>query len=235
MAKFLDYTGLSYLWGKITAALNAKANVADLSDVATSGSYSDLSNVPTEGFNMQFDSNGSINAINRPIQLNGVQKQGAATHSAVNFIPGSNVQITSVMNSSATAADWTFSATDTKPHDMVTDSTPAAINVDSSTSWKIITSFTALDRDALYLISVALQWQSNATGFRSIGISNSVSSADPIGIIFQNTVAAANGAATNMTMTAFLTPTNGELSLVGRQNSGSSKTCSYRYRFIKLT
>lgn len=47
MAKFLDTSGLTYLWGKITAALNAKANVTDLANVATSGNYNDLDYKPT--------------------------------------------------------------------------------------------------------------------------------------------------------------------------------------------
>lgn len=44
--KFLDYTGVSYLWQKIVAELNKKANNQDLATVATSGSYNDLINKP---------------------------------------------------------------------------------------------------------------------------------------------------------------------------------------------
>lgn len=44
---YLDKTGLSYFWLKINDKLSAKANSTDLSDVATTGSYSDLTNKPT--------------------------------------------------------------------------------------------------------------------------------------------------------------------------------------------
>lgn len=47
MNTFLDKAGLTYLWGKIKAALALKANTADLSQVATSGDYQDLENTPT--------------------------------------------------------------------------------------------------------------------------------------------------------------------------------------------
>lgn len=41
--KFLDQAGTSYLWSKIAAELNKKANSADLANVATSGAASDVS------------------------------------------------------------------------------------------------------------------------------------------------------------------------------------------------
>lgn len=44
---YLDKNGLAYFWSKISAKLSTKANSADLAAVATSGSYSDLSNKPT--------------------------------------------------------------------------------------------------------------------------------------------------------------------------------------------
>lgn len=47
MINFLDKTGLAYFWGKVKAALNTKANSADLATVATSGSYDDLADKPT--------------------------------------------------------------------------------------------------------------------------------------------------------------------------------------------
>lgn len=223
MAKFLDDTGLSHLWDKIKSKFYTKTETDTLlgnkQDTLTPGT-----NITISGTTISATDTNT----HRPITVNGTGFLGNNT-TTLNFVTGSNILL------SPSNGSLTISASDTKPHDLIVDSSPAAVNVDSSTSWKIIASFTGLDRDSLYLVSVAIQWQSNATGFRGIGISNSVSSADPMGIIFQNTVAAANGAATNMTMTTFFTPTNGEISLVGRQNSGSSKTCTYRYRFIKLT
>ena len=44
--KFLDDIGLTYLWGKITDLFATKANISDLADVATTGSYSDLTDAP---------------------------------------------------------------------------------------------------------------------------------------------------------------------------------------------
>ena len=48
MSKFIDELGLTYLLQKIKALVDLKANVNDLSNVASSGSYSDLVNVPTK-------------------------------------------------------------------------------------------------------------------------------------------------------------------------------------------
>lgn len=44
---FLNKRGLAYFWSKINAKLSTKANSTDLASVATSGSYSDLTNKPT--------------------------------------------------------------------------------------------------------------------------------------------------------------------------------------------
>ena len=44
---YLDKTGLASVWAKIKEVLATKANSADLADIATSGSYNDLTNKPT--------------------------------------------------------------------------------------------------------------------------------------------------------------------------------------------
>lgn len=44
---YLDKNGLAYFWSKISAKLSTKANSADLSAVATSGAYSDITGTPT--------------------------------------------------------------------------------------------------------------------------------------------------------------------------------------------
>ena len=43
---YLDKTGLASVWAKIKAALATKADSADLADIATSGSYEDLNDIP---------------------------------------------------------------------------------------------------------------------------------------------------------------------------------------------
>ena len=43
---YLDKTGLASVWAKIKEALATKVNSADLADVATSGSYDDLNDIP---------------------------------------------------------------------------------------------------------------------------------------------------------------------------------------------
>ena len=47
MSAFLDKAGLTYFWGKIKSALSQKVDKTSLSSVATSGSYDDLINKPT--------------------------------------------------------------------------------------------------------------------------------------------------------------------------------------------
>lgn len=46
MANYIGPTGLNYLWGKMKNLVSGKANTADLATVATSGSYTDLDNLP---------------------------------------------------------------------------------------------------------------------------------------------------------------------------------------------
>ena len=46
MANDIGPTGLNYLWGKVKSLVSGKANTADLATVATSGSYTDLDDLP---------------------------------------------------------------------------------------------------------------------------------------------------------------------------------------------
>lgn len=46
MANYIGPTGLNYLWGKVKSLVSGKANTADLATVATSGSYTDLDDLP---------------------------------------------------------------------------------------------------------------------------------------------------------------------------------------------
>lgn len=74
MAKYLDNNGLLYFWQKIKTTF---AKVADLSTVATSGSYNDLNNKPTLF-------SGSYNDLtDKPVIPEGADLTGYATETWV--------------------------------------------------------------------------------------------------------------------------------------------------------
>ena len=67
---YLDKTGLTYFWSKISARLSTKADSANLAAVATSGLYSDLTGTPTipaAQVNSDWNSNSGVSQIlNKP-------------------------------------------------------------------------------------------------------------------------------------------------------------------------
>jgi len=130
----------------------------------------------------------------------------------------------------------TISATDTKPTGFVTDSTPSAISVSSSNDWKCLstTPFLQVGAGELWMFEVALEIQSNATGYRGIGVSNSTTSSPSV--IWKQQVPAVSGAVTNLVLPSFAKPTNGASYYIWvRQNSGSTLSVTYRYRAVRLS
>ena len=140
--------------------------------------------------------------------------------------PGNNIQIN----------NGTISATDTKPGAINTDNTPAAISVASSNDWQCLLNTPVIEAGAgeLWLFEIAAEFQSNATGLRSIGLSNSNTTAPSV--IFKNQHNAVSGAVTDISLTSFAQPTNGANYYIWvRQNSGSNLNVTYRYRTVKLS
>ena len=140
--------------------------------------------------------------------------------------PGNNIQINT----------GTISATDTKPGAINTDNTPAAISVASSNDWQclLLTPIIEAAAGELWLFEIAAEFQSNATGLRGIGLSNSNTTAPSV--IFKNQHNAVSGAVTDISLTSFAQPTNGANYYIWvRQNSGSNLNVTYRYRTVKLS
>ena len=140
--------------------------------------------------------------------------------------PGNNIQIN----------NGTISATDTKPGAINTDNTPAAISVASSNDWQclLLTPIIEAAAGELWLFEIAAEFQSNATGLRGIGLSNSNTTAPSV--IFKNQHNAVSGAVTDISLTSFAQPTNGANYYIWvRQNSGSNLNVTYRYRTVKLS
>jgi len=128
---------------------------------------------------------------------------------------GSNIQINNNI----------ISATDTKPDSFYSNDTfPDVTNMVSGGTWKECGIF-QIDKGT-WLVSVALQYPSNSTGMRSVGmyIDNSSSAAsDVTGIIYQQTLQAANGGATNIVLTQLIEASAAKyIHIMGRQTSGNA-------------
>ena len=139
---------------------------------------------------------------------------------------GSNIQINGA----------TISATDTKPGALNTDNTPAAISAASSNDWQCLLNTPIIEAAAgeLWLFEIAVEFQSNATGLRGIGLSNSPTTAPSV--IWKKQINAVSGAVTDISLTSFAKPTNGANYYIWvRQNSGSNLNVTYRYRTVKLS
>jgi len=198
MAKFLDDTGLSYLWSKITAAM------------------------PTVTW--------------RPVMLRDgssvVNIRTSSDDGALTIVKGSNITFTDAVGNSG---QFTINATDTKPGS-ITNITPSSSKpVDSGGTWTKLEKIN-LTAGKIYLVTVHAQYENNSTGYRSVGIGGEGGGSDiPLGAIFQLTVPAASGAATNIVLTEFMYAQTGvDYYIVTRHNMGSQKNCTYRYRFVPL-
>lgn len=201
--------------------------------VATSGDYNDLGNKLTAGYNVNITSNNAIIAYNRNILINGAQQplHTKTDDTDINLVDGANVSINNVNG------DFEISATDTKPSNMTTDNSPAAVSVGSSNNWQCITSSFIFSAQAgeVWLVQIALQFQANASGLRGIGLNGS-NSTEP-SVIFKHQVPAVttSGTVTNLTFCSFVKPSsNTNYYIWARQNSGQSLNVTYRYRAIKL-
>lgn len=128
---------------------------------------------------------------------------------------GSNVQINNNI----------ISATDTKPDNFYSnDSFSDVTNMATGGTWKECGKF-QIDKGT-WLVSVALQYPSNATGMRSVGMyidSSSSAASDVTGIVYQQTLQAANGGATNIVLTQLIEVSDTRyIHIMGRQTSGSA-------------
>ena len=148
----------------------------------------------------------------------------------------SNKQDTLTAGNNIQINNGTISATDTKPGAMNTDNTPAAISVASSNDWQCLLNTPVIEARAgeLWLFEIAAEFQSNATGLRGIGLSNSPTTAPSV--IWKKQINAVSGAVTDISLTSFAQPTNGANYYIWvRQNSGSNLSVTYRYRTVKLS
>lgn len=88
----------------------------------------------------------------------------------------------------------------------------------------------------LCLVTVHAQYENNTTGYRSVGIGGEGGAATiPLGAHYQLTLPPPNGAAANLVLTVFFVPETGvDYYIVTRHTMGSTKNCTYRYRFVSL-
>lgn len=208
--------------GVITEALNGKADSDDLNNYYPKSDIDDM-----------FDNLGasSVDFNNEDSGLNATDVQAAIDELASEI---DNKQDTLTAGDNVQIVNNVISATDTKVGNLLTDSTPAAISLPSSSSWQNLSSSPILEAEAgVYLVQVVLSFASNSTGYRGVGINTSTTTAPSI--IFTNITPAANGVATAISLTTLISPLAGtKYYLWARQNSGSNLNVTPRFRMIKL-
>lgn len=209
--------------GVITEALNGKADSDDLNNYYPKSDIDDLfNNLGASSIDYNNEDSG-LQATDVQAAIDELASDNDAKQDSLTA--GDNVQIVNNV----------ISATDTKPSNPVYDNTPAAVSIPSSTNWQAIsqTPFLQVGAGEIWIFQIALQFPSNTNGFRSIGVSSVTDTAPSV--IFQNTVAPANGAATNLTFTSFVaTSSNTNYYIMVRQNSGSALNVTYRFRADRI-
>lgn len=122
------------------------------------------------------------------------------------------------------------------PGDLITDNTPAAVSLASSNNWQCLAPNEPIIQatpNSIWFFQIALEYESNATGLRGIGLNGSNSTAP--GVIFKNQTNAVNGAVTNMTFSSVVSPSAATNYYIwARQNSGASLNVAYRYRVFRI-
>ena len=172
----------------------------------------------------------AINDTWRPIYIKDEDMENEPLH----LIQGRNI-ILSYLGPELDHGDVTIHAIDTKPTDYETNETAPAVSMPTGGNWQLVTNDPILyaEENELWLIIVALEYQSNATGIRGVGISDDPGTAPPI--IYKNQVNAVNGAVTNLTFATFIKPTqSSNFYIWGRQDSGQNLNVTYRTRVVRL-
>lgn len=151
---------------------------------------------------------------------------------ALTIVKGSNITFTDI---GFNAGKFTINAIDTKPG-TTTNVVPAnPKNIESGGTWKNLEKMD-LPVGHLCLVTVHAQYENNTTGYRSVGIGGVGGSATtPLGAHYQLTLPPPNGAASNLVLTVFFVPETGvDYYIITRHTMGSTKPCTYRYRFVPL-
>lgn len=156
----------------------------------------------------------------RPIELNDVQIASSSPVRPLNIIAGDAISITHATGQQ----DENITISSFQPdYYGYNDSFDDVTGLASGGTWQPLASFNRAN--GIWLLSVAIQYPANSTGFRGIGInaSGATNPTDVTGIRYQQTVQAANGAATNLVLTIPVTlSTPRTIYIMGRQNSGSA-------------
>ncbi len=181
----------------------------DMKTVAFTGQFADLTGtptIPTALSDLSDDSTHRVVTDTEKSTWDG--KQDALT-------AGTNISI----------SNNTISATDTKPDNYyANDSFADVTDMATGGTWKECGQFQIAK--GTWIVSVALQYPSNATGMRSVGMyidSSSSLASDVTGIVYQQTLQAANGGATNIVLTQIVRASNSSyIHIMGRQTSGSA-------------
>lgn len=128
-----------------------------------------------------------------------------------------------------------ISATDTKPSNLTNVVPASAAAVPTGGTWTKLEKIN-LPVGKLCLVTVHAQYENNTTGYRSVGIGGEGGTATiPLGAHYQLTLPPPNGAAANLVLTVFFVPETGvNYYIITRHTMGSTKNCTYRYRYVSL-
>lgn len=106
MANYIGPTGLNYLWGKVKSLVSGKANTADLATVATSGSYTDLDDlpvIPAAQVNSDWNaSSGVAQILNKPTIPTAPSNIVTGTSSSYTIWVGTQAQYEAISTKDAT-------------------------------------------------------------------------------------------------------------------------------------
>ena len=226
MAKFLDDTGLSHLWGKITAALGTKQNTL------------------TPGTNVSI-SNDTISATDTWRPIRAIKDVGGSTVQELRdktlIITGNNI---SSDISTYPGADYLY-INDTQPNSWhatsETDrtgtdwaSTPTTENIElPNNSTKSVGTFQLTA--GVWIVEVAVNFNSNANGRRVMGIAGTKDASDFGGTINMVSTRAVDGTNTVLSKTVLLYPSaTTRYHVIAFQNRGGGLYVYPRYRAIKI-
>ena len=231
MAKFLDTSGLTYLWGKITAALGTKQNTLTPGSNITISNDTISATDTNRAFSIYSDTSGGAG----PTEIVSSNSKKELRFYAIQSVD--NLILTKFTETDDRVV-LRITATDTKPtsHSNIGSGTVEA----TKNAWTNIWSFSLAAGE--WIIQIAVGWQSsssansdNGTGYRAIELNDGSASAGSGGYINGNVIQAVSGTRTVQQMTCIVRPsTTTTYTIYAKHNYSSNIYAIPRIRYVKI-
>ena len=231
----------SHAEGYYTEASGARSHAEGYNTTA-SGDYSHAEGQETEAASAYQHVSGKFNIVDNADTYAEIIGNGTAVFSRSNartldwsgnetiagdlYFNGGGTGLSSQLSAKADAADL--------PSDSGYKDDFADVSLASNTSWSTLASFNLTK--GVWLVEIAAEFQNNNANFRGIGLYVGTSTpSSPSGIRYSNTIRAADGAVTNMTMCMPIDINSDRtIYILGRQNSGTTLTTKPRACWVKI-